>query len=101
MPGKEFDPTWNDDGSMLFFVGETPKGSNQYQVYLLETGTKQIIQLTSSPGSIRHLSWTSLPALPPDPNALQTPAEPETNQNNGNIQIFNLQNLNDNGISKK
>lgn len=62
-PGREYDAEWMDDGNKLLFVGEPEPGTGNYEMFVWERSTKKVHQLTKSPGSIRHPSWTALPSL--------------------------------------
>lgn len=61
--GKNYDAIWLDDNKNILFVGELHPGSGNYQIYMLDSETGNVDQLTDGPGSIRHLSWTRFPEL--------------------------------------
>lgn len=64
LPGRAYDAVWHSDGKHLFFSQETSRGSNQFHAHVIDIETRQLSQITSGPGSVRHLSWSPLPTPP-------------------------------------
>lgn len=58
LPGRDYDAVWNESGHQAFFVHEQNPGKEDYQIYLLNVDSGESLQITSGPGSIRHLAWT-------------------------------------------
>ena len=63
LPGREYDACWSRDMRRLFFVAEPNPGSGLFQIYMQDMKTSEVSQLTTGPGSIRHISFTDLPKL--------------------------------------
>lgn len=62
LPGREYDATWNEDGTKIFFVNEISPGKGDFQLFVLDVASKKVTQLTEGAGSVRHISWTPYPA---------------------------------------
>lgn len=61
--GREFDPVWIDDET-IFYVAERSPGTNVFNIYWMNTKTKETAQVTTGSGAARYLSYTPLPAPP-------------------------------------
>lgn len=65
-PGKNFDPSWDDQGRFVFFAGEVTPGKDDFQLFAFDSSKpegSQVVQILSSKGPVRHPSYTSLPSL--------------------------------------
>jgi len=54
--GKDVSPEWFDNGTKLWFLGESKPG--HVEIFLHDVEKKEDIQLTECPGNILDLSWT-------------------------------------------
>jgi Tol biopolymer transport system component len=66
-PGREYDAVWVEGGEGVFYAGELDPGSTRYGAFYIDIKSKAVTPVLAGPGSIRHLSWTPLPEIPPIP----------------------------------
>lgn len=51
-------PTWSPDGSRLAFMAQTPEGTNNYEIWIINVDGTGLTRLTDSPGSDGWPSWS-------------------------------------------
>ncbi len=61
--GRELDPAYNDDGTLIFYSAEQTPGAGDFQLMVWDTNKSRAIQVMTSKGGVRDLAWTSLPTV--------------------------------------
>lgn len=51
-------PAWSPDGSKLAFMGQTPPGTGNYEIYVSDRDGSRLERLTHSPGSDGWPAWS-------------------------------------------
>ncbi|GEM_PF-104004 len=64
LTGREYDAIFADGGKKLFFVSEATAGAGNFQLFMLDMESLATTQITEGAGSVRHPSWSPLPAPP-------------------------------------
>jgi TolB protein len=61
--GRELDPVWSEDGSLLFYVAEMTPGKGDFQIFVHNVSQNKSSPILIGKGEIRHLSWTPFPSI--------------------------------------
>jgi Tol biopolymer transport system component len=51
-------PAWSPDGTKIAFMAQTPEGSNNYEIWVINANGTGLVRLTDSPGSDGWPSWS-------------------------------------------